>query len=33
MLERDRLDAERWLDDDHAPRAAAVALPPPQGYP
>src|SRR5947209_8592660 len=27
-LERDRIDAESWLNDDE-PRAAAVALPPP----
>jgi hypothetical protein len=29
MLERQRLDAERWLDDSHEPQAAAVVLPPP----
>ncbi len=32
ILERDRLDAERWLDDGDGPRAAAVAPPPPQTY-
>ena len=30
ILERDRLDAERWLDDSDEPNAAAVVLPPPQ---
>ena len=29
MLERQRLDAERWLDDSDEPQAAAVVLPPP----
>jgi len=28
-LERDRVDAEHWLDDSDEPAAAAVALPPP----
>lgn len=33
ILERDRLDLARRLDDDNGPLAAAVALPPPQTYP
>ena len=33
ILERDRVDAERWLNDDDGPLATAVVLPPPQACP
>jgi hypothetical protein len=33
ILDRDRVDAERWLGDDDAPLATAVELPPPQACP
>jgi hypothetical protein len=32
ILELDRLEPERWLDDSDGPIAAAVALPPPETY-
>ncbi len=32
ILEQERRDAERWLDDGDAPGTLAVALPPPEIY-
>jgi hypothetical protein len=33
ILERDRFDPERWLDDSDGPVAVAVAMLPPETYP
>ena len=32
IVERQRLGAERWLDDSHEPDAGAAVLPPPPTY-